>query len=129
MSGRGGKEQVDKERRKLLLQRILFQAVIKDAMEATNEAMKATNEAMKVLKMYFLSTKTTGPGLLDFTCKQVNEALKNERDKLHLEGDHKKFTTYSPLMVAVLKRTTDFVRELIQAGASVGFKNKVRLVK
>ena len=122
MSGRGGKEQVDKERRKLQLQRILFQAVIKDAMEATNEAMK-------VLKMYFLSTKTTGPGLLDFTCKQVNEALKNERDKLHLEGDHKKFTTYSPLMVAVLKRTTDFVRELIQAGASVGFKNKVRLVK
>ena len=119
MSGRGGKGHVDKERRKLLLQRILFQAVIKDAMEATNEAMK-------VLKMYFLST---GPGLLDFTCKQVNEALNNERDKLHLEGDYKEFTTYSPLMVAVLKKTTDFVEELIQAGASVGFKNKVRLVK
>ena len=122
MSGRGGKEQVDKERRKLRLQQILFQAVIKDAREATNEAME-------VLTLYFLSTKTTGPGLLDFTCKQVNEALKNEKDKLYLKGDHKKFTTYSPLMVAVLERTIDFVRMLVQAGASVGFKNKVRLVK
>ena len=122
MSGRGGNDQVHKEICKLLLQRSLLQAVIKDAREATKKAVE-------VLNLYFLSTKTTGPGLLDYTCKQVNEALKNERDKLHLEGDHKKFTTYSPLMVAVLERTTDFVEELIQAGASVGFKNKVRLVQ
>ena len=121
MSGRGRNQQVDKDKCKLQLQLSLLQAVIKDA-------RKATEKAMEVLKLYF-STKTTGPGLLDFTCKQVNEALNNERDKVHLVGDHKKFTTYSPLMVAVLERTTDFVGELIKAGASVGFKNKVRLVK
>jgi len=97
------------------LQRSLTEAVVTDY-------EKGIEKAIKVLKEFFKTPQApvvTGPGLLDFTCKQTNDLLKNDKEKV------KKFLEYSPLMVAVEKGNKDRVGMLIEKGASVAYRNKV----
>ena len=107
--------------KKQTLQLGLIQAVVTDS-------EKAMEKAIKLLKEFPSppAPEVTGPRLLDFTCKKTNDLLKNDEDKVSLEGEYEKFLSYSPLMAAVELGNKDRVGTLIEKGASVAFGNKVR---
>jgi len=110
----GAKQHLD---RKQELQVCLIQAII------TGEK-DAAKEALVVLNKYFESS-TSGPGILDFTCKQIKDS-KND-GKVNFEGKHKKFMTYSPLMAAVELGEIDMAESLLSnESTTAAFRNKVR---
>ncbi len=100
------------------LQLILIESVIGGKKESWREVLRLFSD-----KKVFPQSK---PGVLDFTCEETNKckSLEHKR-KLNLDGKPR-YRTYSPLMVAVEEGNRDLVMELLEAGASVGFKNKVR---
>lgn len=116
MSGRGNRA-VDKDLSKAQLWLALLQAVL-------GGCRRAVKRAVEVLckEDYFPRGKQTGPTVLDYTSKQANERLKK---KDMLKGKPRSFLSYSPLMIAVLEKREEIVKELMSAGASVAFKNKV----
>ena len=119
---RGGGLLKELDGKKQKLQLGLIQAVVTDS-------EKAMEKAIKVLKEFPSppAPEVTGPRLLDFTCKQTNDLLKNDEDKVSLEGEYEKFLSYSPLMTAVEQGKEDKIGMLIEKGASVAFGNKVSL--
>ena len=117
---RGGGLLKELDGKKQMLQLGLIQAVVTDS-------EKAMEKAIKVLKEFPSppAPEVTGPRLLDFTCKQTNDLLKNDEDKVSLDGEYEKFLSYSPLMAAVEQGKEDKIGMLIEKGASVAFGNKV----
>ena len=109
---------VDKEGVKAELQLILFESVVGDRPGSRKEVLRV------------LTDKKTFPpavkSVLDFTCAQANGCKELKAKKLSLE-DKFKYKAYSPLMVAVEKDKYELAEELLKAGASVAFKNKVRI--
>lgn len=114
MAGRGDKMGENK----LRLQRSLVLATLIKSEESAVLAIR-------VLKDRF-GAAISGPGLLDFDFKQVNDSLA-DKEKFRLQGEHEKYERYSPLMIAVLINP-EWARMLIEEGAAVAFKNKVSLV-
>ena len=113
------KQLQDNRRQKNTLQVCLLQAVITRTRDAAREAIEALNEYFK--------PSVSGPGPLDFTCKQINDSVKNEKDKTFFEGEHKKFMTYSPLMAAAELGDIETINLLLSNEASAAFRNKVRV--
>jgi len=120
MASRGSAHSASEDRNKLKekaqLQLILWESIV----GRRNESRKKVLELLADEKL-FSSDET----LLDFTCLQANGCKELSRgNKLTVE-DTFKYKKYSPLMVAVEEENYDLAKELLEARASVAFKNKV----
>ena len=118
MSWAGSGPVIVKDEVKAELQLILFESVLGDRPESREKVLRILTNKNKI--------PPAKKSVLDFTFAQANDCKElKETKKLSLVGKLK-YKAYSPLMVAVEENNSKLAEELLDAGASVAFKNKVR---